>query len=554
MRLRLAILGTLAMIAALAVFAVLGVERAVSPDGVPGASLSGGAGTVVDVPTMDRLDPLHVDPDMVGGLTADGRTLWARDNWFLVLQNAVRWPNMPRLDDIQAGRRAGDRAPGDPIRVVVVGDSHPYGYGNADASVRWPTLLEEELNRRTGPGTFEVVVLAQPGTSTLSHEEWLRENPDIVGSADVIVDALVANDVVPSGLEKVLCPTGKDCEPTTAEYTALMRECIRGNQVGGNIANLVSGLAPELAKRLIEGECTPQAASEATGLPTNDELQANIRSSRYWPMFQQAISSMLQTAHGRPLLVTPMRVHEDRQWPDTATDFAQEFAAQGAVVVPEPTVEKVLAGPWDPDMEVNPGDGHPGPMVTTAYAKDTATAILQAVSPEAVRVATAAYASWDATHDHASKLVTSWLPQEMLVEQTQSGRALVSYAHGERLPAYSTFRIGGRQMPAQFVPCGWLGRPHVRLMLDRSLPAQTPVTIALTSKSPLEVFGTGYDAAGRIVVTSQGTVSPGKPLTVHTGDHGLTGLLLADPQQSGCPLDAELDMPAFSLTLETPGS
>jgi lysophospholipase L1-like esterase len=70
-------------------------------------------------------------------------------------------------------------------RILIIGDSMTYGAGIEDFDDTYGRILQQKLNENYGEGSFEVIILARPGYSTIDELRLLRDlglkfNPDIL--------------------------------------------------------------------------------------------------------------------------------------------------------------------------------------------------------------------------------------------------------------------------------------------------------------------------------------------------------------------------------------
>ncbi|MEZ5967319.1 MAG: SGNH/GDSL hydrolase family protein [Planctomycetota bacterium] len=95
--------------------------------------------------------------------------------------------------------------PADVYRIVVVGDSVPFGWGVGEDEA-FPRLLERELQRepRTDGRRIEVVNAGIPGFGLVEEYVWLRDH-GLAMAPDLVVHCVIANDVEPPpGMPKLI--------------------------------------------------------------------------------------------------------------------------------------------------------------------------------------------------------------------------------------------------------------------------------------------------------------------------------------------------------------
>ena len=83
---------------------------------------------------------------------------------------------------------------GDARRILIIGDSMTYGAGIENVENIYGRVLQQKLDEEYGQGSYEVIILAQPGYSTFDelrvlHDIGLKFDPDIVILAYQLNDA-----------------------------------------------------------------------------------------------------------------------------------------------------------------------------------------------------------------------------------------------------------------------------------------------------------------------------------------------------------------------------
>jgi len=87
--------------------------------------------------------------------------------------------------------------PADVYRIVVLGDSVPFGWGVAEAEA-FPRVLERDLQREPRPDgkRVEVVNAGIPGFGLVEEYLWLRDHGLAFGP-DLVLHCVIANDIDP---------------------------------------------------------------------------------------------------------------------------------------------------------------------------------------------------------------------------------------------------------------------------------------------------------------------------------------------------------------------
>lgn len=400
------------------------------------------------------------------------------------------------------------------VRVLVIGDSYTFGFGNLDPDVRWWRLLEEELNRRTEPGRFDVVAVAEQGASTMEQARWLDSGLIEDVNPDVIVLGYVSNDPVASPVD--LQPGGlcgsSVCRPRMVEQAPEFRTCLdRGD--------------------MSVPECQEEVRAQFPHLAVETAVVADPTSSPYFLEFAQAARQIVSLAGSRPVLWAPLSTSRDEVAANR--QVRDVFENAGYRLVDMERSQELLLSQFGrqsdtdpaghPGMAVHPGDpGHPGPLLTYAFARDTADALLRVVDVDAL----------DTTVDLPRQdrpLVTSVLPLDSTVAATGAGATV--------------------QVPAgAWAPCTELGRPHLYLTLDRTSIQGTGLLLSSPQEQQWDVYAAGYGANGEPVAAGAGVIGGGSTVRVTLSPES-TRLMLAPVGTSGCPESGQWTVPELTLDL-----
>lgn len=454
-----------------------------------------------------RPDTVTVQTTAVRAAIAANVDDWAREDLYrMVLLNSQRSPSI-------SSPQVGEVVHANPnrVRVLVLGDSFTVGTGLVDLSARWPALLEAELNRRSAPGAFEVVALANGGASTYTELAWALAIADgtfagVPGSQaqqeylrepfDAVVIGYVENDHIPGFFDETI--------PAPLEATATQ-----------------AGFSP------------PTRFIEVTPDEQNNILH-NGASDPNEPLFDPALRALRSVFADLPMLVVPLPYLAESQ-PLVAADM-DRFAAAGFVVAETPTVASRTAAYAVTDLMVTGVDAHPGTALQHAYAVDAATALLATLPSQRVATATTF-----ASAPTALPVVYA-APLEAAVQETAPGqvrlvvppamsleRPCVSYpatdSYLECVDGRTQFRIRlhqdavagspGTPVPAQYAPCVALGKPHVAVSFSPYLTDTDRLTVLLEdAPGPVEVVVFGYDADGFEVHEPAQSLGLGERLSV----------------------------------------
>jgi hypothetical protein len=194
------------------------------------------------------------------------------------------------------------------------------------------------------------------------------------------------------------------------------------------------------------------------------------------------------------------------------------------------------------ELVVNPADTHPNALLTSAYAVDAAQAIVEQFTER--------IAAMKPVPADKAPIVSNYLPTSMSPEPAgdRSFSFLFDPESASRLAQGVKATVNGNSFPRQLVPCARMGRPHARIMLDRSLPAGSIVQVRLRSPSSLVILPVGTAADGT-QIKGRPVVLAGDGSTEVSLGNGVGGFLLGTTK-SGCPADGEISLPPFRLSID----
>lgn len=480
--------------------------------------------------------------------------VWERENAYIEKQNRLRLsmnvdegrrPSMRLIDQIVSPENNSPAG----SRIVVVGDSYVWGIGVADLEHVWARRLAVELAARTHTGGWSLDLFGRGGRSFLDYAEWL--SPELIEKIDpeAIVVGWVTNDMIPSGYEQALCAVRpsdgeQECFSSVEELglTQSYLKCVNGGD-GSAIGRLTQVLElrwPRVSRWLLDRYCSADRLRDEAGLVDESEIVTDPGRNPYLPLLLQAMDRLAKAADGRPVLIVPTIRYPFQR--EELAAYLDLFTEYGFHVVQTPrALEYLRAGDGETRTWTNPGDAHPGPALTRAFAADTADALLAlGVRPGSQRVGT-----------EAMELFSNYLPVSLGTNLAPGGGRffqqpdLVSTIEEN---GASTVSSTGQARPKQYSPCAWFGRPHALLGLnpDRAVDLESVrVTLHSSQKSGVVVASARYGDDWKPMLGKQVMLRPGES-TVIDLQPGTSQLMIGD-LTTGCAVDQELRMSGFTL-------
>ncbi len=504
--------------------------------------------------------PLETDPDGLARYRESGQ---AQSTWITATQQFdenigdVRenrtsvWNQYYRLGpgpDIKFSQfPQPEPANADRIRVLVIGDSYAWGHGYDEPAMRWPDRLEAELNARTAPGTFEVVTQARNNFSAFGQADWFTKQRFDELDPYLVLLGYFENDIFPSFTEPSICPKGGCVNDSVDTHPAYLG-CLSGERgvTSRLVRHLVAPFSKGVARSLLARHCDPERIAKEIELPNTLQVYENPPRSPYWSKFLDAYSRLRAAAGDRPFLVFETPVFALNPVFDTA--IAPVFDVYGYRIVPRTATERVIGelaklekpGAGLALAMLNPADGHASPLLTAAFASDTADEILATVPADRL-----AAAKRSATPPLRT-LIAATHPAPVEVGSLDENRAVVTFVmRNDRLPRTVT---AAGDLPPQYVPCLALGAPYLQISFDPTLPADTRLAFRFdaVSGTTRELFGYGYDDREQPVHRSLGRIRAGQTVELTAGE--FRGLRLAAVGET-CALDRPIFAPTTTVTL-----
>jgi len=520
-------------------------------------------GTSADLEPSDAAYPvLDGDQTVDENIVAVGDlAVWDRENRFMVQQQNTRQGRAPsplgNHVDSPEDRVVGAQ------RVLVVGDSFVWGFGQYDLDRVWHRVTATELSRKFGAGAYHFIPIGTYGTSMLSYAEYLsREQLDRY-EPDIIVIGLVANDWIPDGtIEKICgatsgdgiaaCPKGMQALLRTGQRSEMDLErlggdayvrCVtgRGGIISKMTTKLLGPMFPRTTRAMLRNICERYSYPGATGTERLDDLN-DVESSPYWPLFIDAIKTIVENAGDTPVLVLPTEVGgQDAQ--EHSEVVLAALREVGMKLVPTPRSDALNERQWESRSElwVNPADSHPNSFLSQAYGMDLYDFIAEkypsGVSP---------------VNKQRRSLVSNFVPSSLTLESGLDEVLTITHdpASQRSIDQAVTSDYWGVPTEPQNAPCATLGRPYAQVVLNPQV-LEDPVELRLV----VEEMGAPAMVLSQMTYDENGRLTYGKTMIVRSGDRMTlqfdrytTGFVLAAPR-SGCGQDAPILLPGFRLSI-----
>lgn len=476
-----------------------------------------------------------------------GEELWAEENLYRFLTNT-------RRGDVLQKPETGENIYDNPnrIRILVIGDSFTFGTGLLDFNARWATQLEQELDRRTKEGVFEVVSIAAPGTSTYSHAKWLEkiEKRDFEGLAkdlnsmksyvgeefdymqrklsmpfDYVVVGYVDNDLFP--LENELELTG--------EVAKIAR------QLGYKDPQSLNFVQNEDANRIYLGK-QPD--------PNGELYQKTIEYiGRLFPKSTKVWTNLSY--------IDIQRVAADKQ--------RDVFKKNGFIVGSDIHLKKLLNLKKPSQLMVTGVDPHPGTEVHRAYAMDLADTIMSTLSQEDMEksINTATSVKGPLVSYFAPKTKISDQGTETKIsyskETTQTYICIPNIANKGRTlckGGVTTYVIetkgGDSERTESFAPCLPLGQPSIAISLNPNLPRNSNISVGIENykdTTPMRLYVYEYSESGEHSSYFIGEIKSEQTIKVKTNEKTGGFYLAYMAPEVGCK-GTKKPLPEFNISLK----
>jgi len=424
---------------------------------------------------------------------------WRRETLYLVRSHS-RFP--PPIPPGQFGRNTYENEAR--LRILVLGDSYTYGWALADPDARWPVQLEAAIEAELGAGTVEVVAVAKPGASTYLQATWLK--------------ALMAGE----DLSEYGVAT-EDLARLAGKFDAVLLGFVNNDR----LADVPMG--PEKQRAILEYEVDN---------PNQRELEA-------------ALATIKQYAGEKPLMWAPLEAQylENPRYARVNERNDALFARAGFEKIPMTETTKIATNHPIDALLVTVGDEHPGEVLTAAYARDAAAALLAKLPTE--RIAAAREDGRSTTRPSVAGVLPVWATLH-----EADGKYRVSFARSAwegqechpldlrgdvevRCEAgKAVLYVDGKATLDQAGPCQRLGRPYIHIQTDTFRQGgRLSLRIEAGRAADFVVYRYGYDADGFVATELLGNAEARGTWPIGDAASGYA-LLLAARHVKGCTLDS----------------
>jgi len=511
-------------------------------DNSDGVKIVTGEGEIVPFQTKnnDSIDMSIKIPDSV--------EIWHRENAYMMAQLDRR----QRLAPLPLGNHVASPEDNnqDAFRILVVGDSYVWGFGQYDLDRVWHRRLATYLSENGKPGQYEVMAIGLGGRSIVSYADYLKEDVIKTLRPDLIMVGFLTNDWVPDEAESI-CSNLKNKAPGT-DCTAgdwYIREdyvkCMNGesNLLGSFLQNIVKKVFPRTANEFTERICETKSRPDATLSNTERRaMQDRPERSIYWEKYKKTVEQIRVQVGTVPIAILPLTtkniVHKEEVY--------QVWRDAGIDVIANPETKKILGSVRAEDgksLWVNPADNHPNLLLNNAYAQDALVYV-----KEKFKTIEKSFV------EQKMSLLSNYSPSSMSYK-VDSESNIVTFVHdGENeVSRRQTISndIRGVSRPQQQVPCAMYGRPHARFVLNPQVLNQktnAKITLEDSEYSTLILSQVTYDARGNQLFSKPFQLQKGVSVVLSFSSE-TTGFVIASPK-SGCDLDKRISLARFRLTIE----
>jgi hypothetical protein len=436
--------------------------------------------------------------------------------------------------------------------VLAVSDSFGFGAGLPEIGRAWPEQLSEELDRRNGVGSYEVVNTSMIGASWMEYAQWLSDERLTEINPAVVVVGYYVNDPIPSGRESSICGEGAFCSTTTGQLVGAYSACLRGEY--GRIGRLISRLTGQftaLNTALLARYCDMNRLADRMDVPSLEDMQRRPELNPYLDAFDAATARFAEIAQRVPLVVVPLttgvsfsgEVTDERI---TARRYLDRISAAGLEVLDRrqmPQTEATIARTDSSERRNSSFDPHASPLMARALAADIASVIAERRPGRVPSTGTSMGSTAMARDTYPFSLARQSVSTPGSLTET------LATTDPTTLEWY-TQSLFGAKGSLDYAPCLAMGRPHARLPLAANPDGRTTVTLKLEDSYDKNVMYRfyGYDADGRETYTNIQSLERGQSVTL-TVDDTRRGVLIGG-NDTGCTISPWI-APPFKVSLTT---
>jgi hypothetical protein len=454
----------------------------------------------------------------------------------------------PSLVGARSPSRAGVGAP----VVLAVSDSFGFGAGLPEIGRAWPEQLSEELDRRNGVGSYEVMNTSMIGASWMEYAEWLSDERLAEIDPAVVVVGYYVNDPIPSGRESSICGADPFCSTSTGQLVGAYSACLRGEYGRiGRFISLLTGQFTKLNTALLSRYCDMSRLADRMDVPSLEEMQSRPELNPYLDAFDAATARFSEIAQRVPLVVVPLTTGvsfsgEPTDERLTARRYLDRISAAGLEVLDRPEMPQTEAAIARTDLSERRNssfDPHASPLMGRALAADIAAVIAQRQPGSA----TGAGNPLELTAVTRDTYPFSIARQVVSTQDTLT--ETLATTDPTSLDWYTQSLFGGPGSH-DYAPCLAMDRPHARLPFAAIPDGRRTVTLRLEDSFEKNVNYRfyGYDADGRETYTEMQALKRGQSVTVAVDD-ARRGVLIGG-NDAGCSISPWI-APPFRVSLTT---
>ena len=480
--------------------------------------------------TLLEVSSNKIDKSVPSEYKSGSSEMWARENIYINTSLFSRQGKGPfLLGQNYSPRTSGEK---DDVRILVVGDSYTYGVGAADPDMLWHHRVLQKLEREY-PGTkIEMLTLASPGASLIEEVEWLSDEVLRQVDPDIIMFGHVRNDFTPSGREYGICGGSLFCEKMFSKNIKEYTDCILGIRNGPSkwINTVVRPSFPLVSQAILLRFCETRQIESAEIEPSHNSDYSN---SKYYSLIMNSFDRLAKINKSYPIVST-LLIHNGVMG-EVLSNTKNELKSRG--IKPVENSSSIFDSSGLPliGLIVNPADNHPGSYITSKLAKDSFIYIKNNHKE--------IFNKGNETENfYPRSIISSFLPVSLAVGQNKSGVVSIisqpsdSYLYG----------LSAEFPEPQQTPCAWIGKTHIRVMLDLKVLNRSKVILDSIS-SNLFVYAVGYDNEGVPTIREVGRAKADSSFAFKL-KQGESGLLFS-PFDS-IPCDSNQKLPAPHLNFE----